>query len=100
MINWIYNLFTTETYRLQKETKELDKEIDDSWDELKRMEDLIAKKEEPRRKLPVVSAEGAHEPSAPQQGSGTPTKVPCEVHPGPHPSRYASHPPSSAMHSK
>ena len=42
LINWFYNLFTTETYRLQKETKELDKEIDDSWDELKRMEDLIA----------------------------------------------------------
>ena len=78
----------------------MDKEIDESWDELKRMEDLIAKKEELRRKLPAVSAESPHVPSAPQQSSGTPAKVPCDVHPAPPTSRHASHPPSSAVHGK
>ena len=94
LMNYIYNLFTTETYRLRKETEKLDEEIGEKWDELKKMESLIAKKEELRRKLPDNSN---HEPSAPQQSS---VQVPCEVHPQPPPARPSSHPSSSTFRGK
>ena len=101
IINWIYNLFTTETYRLQKLTRKLDKEIGKSWDELKRMEDVIAKKEELKRKLPAVSdKEGPSVPSAPQLSSDSSDRVTCDVHHEPTASHHASPPPSYAVHGK
>ena len=97
VINWVYTLMTTENYRLQRETKTLDKEIDKSWNELKRMEDVIAKKQELKRKLPATSQKEVtsmkKEPSAPQLES---SKVSCDVHKEPKAARYSSRPSSSS----
>ena len=93
LINYIYNLFTSEEYRLKKESDKLDEEIGEKWDELKKMESLIAKKAELRRKLPDL--ENKPEPSAPLQ-SGAQTH--CEVHqpPPPPPGRPSLKGPSSS----
>ena len=97
LINWTYTLMTTETYRLQKETETLDKEIDKSWNELKPMEDVIAKKQELKRKLPVPSQK---EPSTTQEEPSAPpltsSKVSCDVHQEPTAPRYTTRPSSSA----
>ena len=74
--NYIYHLFTTETYRLKKESEELNEEIEKNWNELKKMENLIAKKAELKKRLPNL--EENPEPSAPLQ-SGARTHA--EVHP-------------------
>ena len=122
-VNMVYRMFTTENYRLAKEAKHLDKQLDKSWKELKRMEGVLEKKSELKRKLPAT-AEGnappaAKAPSAPAKESPSapvvdkaPSAPPldqhivsCEVHARPKSShssrtplaRYSRTPSTSAL---
>ena len=56
-MNQVYKLFTTEKFRLTREKKGLDKQLDKSFAELKRMEQVIARKTELKRKLPDASTD-------------------------------------------
>ena len=87
---------TTENFRLAREARNLDKELEKSWKELKRMEGVIAKKSELKRKLPATSQEEAtpvspvnKTPSAPPMEQH---KVSCDVHKEPKTARYTSRP--------
>ena len=90
-MDYFYNLCTTEMYRLKREADKLDGVIEEQRDELKKLEFLIAKKKELKRKLPEVpsDASGSSAPPAaasePRQSSGSSAKVQCEVHTQPPP---------------
>ena len=72
--NQVYTLFTTQEFRLKREKKGLDKQLDKSFAELKRMEQVIARKTELKRKLPDASSDKiASAPSGPSS-SGTSRK--------------------------
>merc|ERR1712082_163768 len=58
----LYELCTTEQFRLKKERDQLKKKIDKSYTDLEEMEDLIRKKKEIHKKLPKAQSE---QPSAP-----------------------------------
>merc|ERR1712030_287531 len=58
----LYELCTTEQFRLKQKRHQLDKKIDKSYTELKKMEDLIEKKKEIHKKLPRAQSA---EPTAP-----------------------------------
>ena len=82
----LYELCTTEQFRLKKERDQLKKKIDKSYTELKEMEDLIEKKKEIHKKLPQAQSE---QPSAPpaevkEKTPGKPrvpqTRTSVEVH--------------------
>ena len=82
----LYELCTTEQFRLKKERDQLKKKIDKSYTELKEMEDLIEKKKEIHKKLPQAQSE---QPSAPpaevkEKTPGKPrvpqTRTTAEVH--------------------
>ena len=92
MIKQIYTLCTTEKFRLTREKKVLDKELDKSWAELKRMEGVIARKSELKRKLPPTSKDKV--PTVPSGAEKRPSAPPldevvvCEVHHEPQNARY------------
>ena len=82
----LYELCTTEQFRLKQKRHQLDKKIDKSYTELKKMEDLIEKKKEIHQKLPRAQSA---EPTAPpaeviEKIPGKPrvpqTKTMVEVH--------------------
>ena len=78
---------------MKKESEKLDVEIGEKWDELKKMESLIAKKAELRKKLPDL--EHNPEPSAPLS-SGAQTHVDVHQPPLPPPGRPSLKGPSSS----
>ena len=87
---------TTETFRLAREAKILDKELEKSWVELKRMEGVIAKKSELKKKLPATSEEEiiSVPPGAEDRPSAPPLDqvVKCEVHKEPKVARFTTRP--------
>ena len=99
----LYQLVTTENYRLTKEAKKLDKKLDQSWSELQRMQSVLAKKEALKKTLPEAggiapepktsSAPGPRSPSAPPLET-TGDKHVVEVHPHPATARYSRAPTS------
>ena len=114
-VNMVYRMFTTENYRLAKEAKHLDKQLDKSWKELKRLEGVLEKKSELKRKLPTTD-EGRAPPTAKVPSAPTVDKTPsappldqhtvsCEVHATPKSSnssrtpfaRYSRTPSTSAL---
>ena len=96
MIKQIYTLCTTEKFRLTREKKGLDKELDKSFAELKRMEEVIARKSELKRKLPAASKDEIV--AAPSGASKRPSAPPlhqvvaCDVHHEPPAARYSKRP--------
>ena len=92
VVKQLYTFCTTEKFRLKKEKKGLDKDIDKSWAELKRMEEVIARKSELKRKLPPTSKDKV--PSVPSGTEKRPSAPPldqvvaCEVHQEPQTVRY------------
>ena len=93
IVKQLYTFCTTEKFRLKKEKKGLDKDIDKSWAELKRMEEVIARKSELKRKLPPTSKDKV--PSVPSGTEKRPSAPPldqvvaCEVHHEPQTARYS-----------
>ena len=93
VVKQLYTFCTTEKFRLKKEKKGLDKDIDKSWAELKRMEEVIARKSELKRKLPPTSKDKV--PSVPSGTEKRPSAPPldqvvaCEVHHEPQTARYS-----------
>ena len=63
-----YHKMTTESFRLKKESANLNRKIDKNWSDIEKMEKLIEKKAALQAKLPVLNEapEGA-QPSAPPQ---------------------------------
>ena len=94
LVNKIYTLCTTETFRLEREKRILDKELEKSWAELKRMEGVIAKKSELKKKLPPTSEEEiiSVPPVAEKRPSAPPLDqvVTCEVHKEPKVARFTN----------
>ena len=82
----LYELCTTEQFRLKKEKDQLKKKIDKSFTELEEMEDLIRKKKEIHRKLPKAQSEQPSAPPAeiqektPGKPKVQPTRTTVEVH--------------------
>ena len=99
IVKQLYTFFTTERFRLKKEKKGLDKDIDKSWAELKRMEEVIARKSELKRKLPPTSKDKV--PTVPSGAEKRPSAPPldqvvvCEVHHEPQNARYYKKPSKS-----
>ena len=100
----LYQLVTTENYRLAKQAKKLDKKLDQSWSELQRMQSVLAKKEELKKSLPAAgkvapepkkpsSAPGPRSPSAPPLETAEDKHV-VEVHHHPATARYSKAPTS------
>merc|ERR1711936_20874 len=82
----LYELCTTEQFRLKKEKDQLKKKIDKSFTELEEMEDLIRKKKEIHRKLPKAQSKQPSAPPAeiqektPGKPKVQPTRTTVEVH--------------------
>ena len=94
VVNKIYTMCTTETFRLAREAKILDKELEKSWKELKRMEGVIAKKSELKKKLPATSQEEATSVSPVEKAPSAPPMeqqiVSCDVHKEPKTARFTT----------
>ena len=95
IVNQLYTFCTTEKFRLEKEKKGLDKDIDKSWAELKRMEEVIARKNELKGKLPPTPKDevSSDPPGTVKRPSAPPAAlldqvVACEVHQEPQTARY------------
>ena len=93
IVKQLYTFCTTEKFRLKKEKKELDKDLDKSWAELKRIEEAITRKSELKRKLPPTSKyEVVSVPSGVEKRPSAPPLdqvVVCEVHHEPQTARYS-----------
>ena len=82
----LYELCTTEQFRLKKEKVQLKKKIDKDFTELEELEDLIRKKKEIHRKLPKAQSEQPSAPPAeihektPGKPKVPPTRTKVEVH--------------------
>ena len=91
IVNQLYTFCTTEKFRLEKEKRGLDKDIDQSWAELKRMEEVTARKNELKRKLPPTPKDevSSDPPGTVKRPSAPPLEVvACEVHQEPQTARY------------
>ena len=78
----LYEMCTTERFRLKKENAQLKKKLEREYKELEEIEDLMDKKQKIKRKLPAVpdeqiSAAPSPQPSGPQ--SALPSAPPSEV---------------------
>ena len=76
--NYLYRMFTSPEFRLKRERKTLDKEIEESWTELKKLESLVEKKKELKRKLPEQGSQSLKAPVS--EGSVVTHKTVAEVH--------------------